>query len=220
MLESVRQRLVNAAHVDPLDTQKRSLLPGIHQESVYTLPEGQVPATVGQTCIVVHPEELITINPKEQVRKRRLRFQVSVVTRIRDIPNDRFDRIYYDKAQLASLHESIVDLIESYDMFQLLLSINTTDKLSDQFMLNIDTPAGSRPVKYSVTRTFEHYTTLLNPIHLWPSYFHSKSTKTKGDTHPSTISHDHKIAGYRTYSSFLSPVFIANHIPLDCISKV
>jgi hypothetical protein len=59
--------------------------------------------------------------------------------------------------------------------------------------------------EYSVTKTFNHLSTLLDPIHLYP-----------GDFLTDSPNNDDKIAGYKTYSEFQSPNFWPLTNPLAC----
>jgi len=175
----VLTRLQNAAATDP------SGIPGIKPADIAILPEGKVPSIAGQRFVSVHAEAINTPNGNENWRKRQLRFNVTVIRRIRDIPADRFGIIYIDRKELANTHEVIMTLIESLAMFQELVA----------------TFSGHG---YSITGTFGHKYTNLNPVHLYPGFFNSEDETTD------------KIAGYRTYSSFVTPFFRLNTNPLSC----
>ena len=178
-LNSVLLRLKNAAGTEP------SGIPGIRPADISILPEGKVPAIAGQRFITAHAESITTLNPIENWRKRQLRFNVTVIRRIRDIPADRFDLIYTKENELSNTHEILMTLIESLAMFTSLVNAFAAQN-------------------YSITGTFTHKYTQLNPIHLYPGFFNSSDESVD------------KIAGYRTYSSFTSPVFRKNTNPLTC----
>jgi hypothetical protein len=176
------------------------------------LPEGRVAPSVGERAVVLSINRIVTINPDQFLRKKRVQFQIHVIHRIRSIPNDRFGCIYIDDNDLAHIHDAIVEQIESYTAYTSLKTLAASEKLTDTFVTTPGVPEGeeaNRPERFSVTRTFIHHTTHLDPIHLYASYFLSKSDQT-----PSRNSN--RIAGYRTYSSFTSPVFTPNHNPLNC----
>lgn len=173
VLNAVLKRLTDA-----------TTIPGVEKNSIAILPDGNVPAIAGQTFITVSPQELITVNQKDFVKMRQLVFDVFIIERIRDLPYDRRGEIYVNSTALTEQHETIIGLIESFAMLQILITAFKPD--------------------YSVTRNFSHRITSLNPIHLYSSFFGSKDTS------------DDKIAGYKTYSRFSSPMLIQNVNPLNC----
>jgi hypothetical protein len=117
---------------------------------------------------------------------------------MRATPNDRQGILYLDENELHDAQEAIEDAIQSISMF------NTLDTLIaiTQAAAN---DADEAQKRFSIARTFVHRMTTLNPTHLYPGYFHAK---------PSAA--DSKIAGYKTYQSFQSPVFYPSSSPLTC----
>lgn len=170
------------------------------------MPEGKVPATAGQMFVVLSPENFRTQNPHEHVHKDVINFEIAVVHRIRDVPNDRFGKIYLDDDEMADIHQAIKDEIVSFAMFQRLLVWNALEKIGNSQVADPELDAAARPVKYSVIGEFTHHVTRLDPVHLWPNYFLAK-----------TKNPDRKIAGYKTVSTFTSPTFIQNRNLLDCL---
>ena len=140
---TLSKALINAL----LERIRNNLPAGIKAADVVCLPEGRVPATVGQRMIVVHPHRMTTLNPHEGFRMRRIEFDISVIRRIRDIPADRFDVIYTQDDEMANTHEVLLPLIESIAFLSEIVTLLPT---------------------YSVTRNFAHLNTNLDPIHLYP----------------------------------------------------
>jgi len=169
---------------------QESTIPGIQSEEILVLPEGRVPASMGQRWITVSPTSVRTVT-QDNFRPEVVGFQVVLVQRIRDTPNDRFGIIYGDPAEMHDIHNSIKNLIQSLAMLrELEVYLNAKEN-------------SPRTVNYS--RQFNHLITILDPIHLYPGYFLSK---------PSSDSA--KIAGFKTYSSFTSPRFYPIINPLGC----
>lgn len=118
-------------------------------------------------------------------RKRKLMFSVSLIQRIRNIPNDRFDTIaYMDAASMSDVLEMSMETIEQQGTMQLLKS--------ELLLLN---------TKYSVTEQFLMVNGTLDPVHLYPSFF-------GGNTEDDITN---KIAGYKMTFNFTSPLISATY---------
>ena len=163
------------------DNISEGKLPGVDTRTVYTLPEGRIPVTMGQRGLCVHPQGVVDSSiPKGDIRRRRIRFGVSIIQRIRNVPDDRFDApAYLDPNSMSDVLEVTGDLIES-------------SPLLEAFKININSSNSGR----WVTDTFLMVDGVLDPVHLYPSFF-------GGDTESD---HSDKIAGYRMTYYFLSPV--------------
>jgi hypothetical protein len=178
-----------------VETKLKSIsIPGIKREEIYVLPEGRVPASAGQKSIIISPSAITTENTNLNYRAKVVGFRVHLIQRVRDIPPDRFGLIYTDPNETHEIHDVIVDAVQSLDMFR---SLNT--------LINTTQDSSELQLRYSLVKTFIHRITILTPIHLYPGYFHSKSSE-----------HDATLAGYKTYSSFTSPSFYLSSNPLSC----
>jgi hypothetical protein len=182
-------------------------LPGIKGDQIGILPEGKVPASVGQRFLTIHAEQLVTTYQGEWPA-RSLNFAISIIQRIRDIPNDRFGIIYTDPNGMAATHEAVTDAIVSLNMLDVIDELNS-----------VDTPEGE-PATYIISKNFRHTRTNLDPLHLYPSFFLTKPIK--GRASPSEVVSetdqlDDKIAGFRTVSYFASPIIRLADNPLSCI---
>lgn len=177
VLKSVRDRLRQRGLVD------------LKEKEIEVLPEGRVPASAGQLFLSLSPTGLRRINVGDFSKKYRLNFRINLICRIRDIPNDEFGEVYLDKLNYTGILEQVQTYVESLDMLQYLIEQATTELVPNY--LETD----STRQRWSVSGQFIHYSTILEPIHLYPGFFLTKSAK-----------NDSKIAGYKFYSSFASPI--------------
>lgn len=173
-------------------------IPGIKREEIVILPEGQAPPSMGERHLIISPESIQTIRTDSDYRGKIIYFKVHHIQRMRVTPNDRQGILYTESNEVHDAQETIEDVIQSLDMFNQLQQL-IIDTEAAALLANFDQK------KFSVARAFIHRMTTLNPIHLYPGWF---------NTRPS--SEDSKIAGYRTYQSFQSPVFYPTTSPLTC----
>jgi len=143
-----------------------------------------VPFSYGQRWLVIYPTSIRDSSIIEgDFRKRRVAFSISLIQRIRDIPNDRFDSIaYMDQISMSDILEMSMEVIEQQATMQLLR----------EELLLINT-------KYSVTEQFLMLNGGLDPVHLYPSFF-------GGNTEDDITN---KIAGYKMTFNFMSPLISA-----------
>jgi hypothetical protein len=180
-----------------VETRLKSIsIPGIKREEIQILPEGRPPAIAGEKYLVISPTAVVTNNPERNLRSKTVGFRLNLIQRTRATPEDRLGLIYEADAETHEIHEVITSAVESLDMFRVLIT------LIKQTETNI------KQVRYSISKTFTHRVTVLSPVHLYPGYFHGKSSE-----------HDSKLAGYRTFSTFTSPSFTPSINPLSCAGE-
>lgn len=170
-------------------------IPGIDRGEIHILPEGRCPPTIGERALIISPSSITTVNTETDYRAKRVYFRVNFIRRIRAIPSDKRGRSYNKEEEAHEILTVIEDAIQSRNMFQDL--VTAIKKQED-----ID----SKQVKYSVSKTFTHRTTIYDPIHLYPGFFTSE---------PSDA--DASIAGHKFYVTFTSPNFYLVQNPLQCI---
>lgn len=170
------------------------LIGSVKPEEITVNVEGRPPAFIGQQAIVVNPIREQVYNVDAFYIKRRLMFKIEYIWRVRDIPNDQFGRMYKEPTTAHEVLESIKGVIYTKDMFvKLYQLINSVDE---------DNPV---PAPYDITGNFLYAGNILDPIHLYPSYFGAK-----------TASINDKVAGFKVYSTFYSPFFRDKENPLGC----
>lgn len=164
------------------DKISEGTLEGVDSRTVYTLPEGRIPPSMGQRGICIHPQGVVDVSvPKGDVRRRRVRFGVSLIQRIRNIPNDRFDSTaYLETHSMSDVLEVVGDFVESPS----LLALFKADIIA------------ANDTRLGVTDTFLMVDGQLDPVHLYPGFFGGDSEE----------DHSQKIAGYKMTYYFLSPV--------------
>lgn len=155
----------------------------IKDKTIYTLPEGLVPPTMGERAICIYPRSLNEIPvTQSDTRKRRILFSIDLIQRVRSTPSDKMDKIAYLSAGcMSDTIEAIEVLIESPALLQMFRS-----RILDQ----------ENPL-LGVSDTFVMTGLSLEPAPLYASFF--RNNKDEPD-------HSDKIAGYRMSSTFLSPV--------------
>ena len=175
---------------------------GLKEKEISILPEKKVPAIMGQRWLTIYPIMITGTTPRLSIRKKRYTFGVAVSQRIRDIPNDRFGEIAYMEAlSMGEVLDDVQYLIES-ETFQStfktaldaikILPINTNPPYDPS------TPPVGLPPRYQLSDTFIHLNTSLDPEHLYPSDFLTRSGNDKEQLYD-------KIAGYRMSITFDSP---------------
>lgn len=156
---------------------------GIQHVEMGILPEGRIPASWGQRFLSVHAESVNTVAvTASNLRTRRVRFVTTLVQRLRDTPNDRFGgKAYTDVYSMSEILEIVSEVVEN---------VSTLYRFQ-QYLIDESLP-------YQATGTFELESGVVDPIHLYPSFFthiSSEDTETESD----------KIAGYRMPFYFVSP---------------
>jgi hypothetical protein len=169
-------------------------IPGIKPEEIVILPEGQAPPSMGERHLIISLESTQTVRTDSDYRGKMVLFKVHHIQCMRAIPNDRQGILYTNENEVNDAQETIEDAIQSIVMFNELQTLVETTQTEDV-----------KQKKFSISRAFIHRMTTLNPIHLYPGWFHAKPS-----------SEDSKIAGYRHYQSFQSPVFFPINSPLTC----
>lgn len=162
-----------------------STIPGVTHIEKGILPEGRIPASYGQQFLCVSPEQVydVTGDTSGTIRRRQVRFIVTLVKRIRNYPNDRFGEVAYtEQNSMVETLDTVVDVIENYLTFTTLRSALI-----------------SAGVSYGLSGTFTFATGTVDPIHLYPSFFLAASETGDDSTD--------KIAGYRMPYYFTSPIF-------------
>lgn len=158
------------------------------------LPEGKFPASWGQRSLAIHPKDYRGLTPRLSIRKKIITFQLTLVQRIRDIPNDNFEEIaYMDALSMSDILEATIPIVENETMFRL-------------FQANLERES---PGKYSLSDTFRFITMTLDPRHLYPSDFLTRSGNDKEQLYD-------KVAGYSMTATFESPAFQLNDTGIQC----
>lgn len=169
-------------------------LPGLKPEQVAILTDDKPPPNMGEMFVTISIKRLETVGPLSNYRKEFVLFNVNLIQRVRDIPNDRTGTIHVDKNQAHEIHQSVIDAVQSLVMYNNLYTLIKSTQAADatQKMYNIALP-------------FLHRYTMLDPIKLYPGYFYTKPSQPQD-----------KLAGFRTYSVFRSPAFYPVINPLSC----
>jgi hypothetical protein len=161
---------------------------------VKILPEGKFPHSWGQRALIIHPKDRRGLTPRLAVRKNVITFQCTLVQRIRDIPNDNFDEIaYMEGISMSDTLDEIIPIIENESLFYL-------------FKSNLET---ANPGKYFLSDTFRFVSMNLDPKHLYPSDFGTRSGNDKEQLYS-------KVAGYSMTATFESPVFQLVNTGIQC----
>jgi hypothetical protein len=157
-----------------------------------------VPHSFGQRCLTIHLTQLHGLGQALSIRRRVITFGITLSQRIRDIPNDRYgDIAYMDTLSMASVLEDIIPLIESEDAFWELKAKADLILLPDE------------SIKYMWENTFKFLDMNLDPKHLYPSDFGTRSGNDKEQLYS-------KIAGYSMTAVFDSPVFQLVNSTIQC----
>ena len=163
---------------------------------------------MGQRWITVHGTTITGLTPRKSIRKRAITFGISLIQRVRDIPNDRFGEIaYLDDLSMTEALEETIPLIESESFFQIFR--DALDEIEIPSYAVSPGYTGSLPPRYQLTDSFRFLTMNLDPQHLYPSDFHTRSGNDKEQLYD-------KIAGYRFTAVFESPEFQETYSPLQC----
>lgn len=168
---------------------------------------------MGQRWLTIHPTILEGVSRRLSIRKRRILFGISLSQRVRDIPNDRYGTIAYTEAlSMITALEELIPFIESNIFFTTfktaldaipILPSNTNppyDPLS---------PPVGLPPRYQLTDSFVFVSMNLDPKHLYPSNFLTRSGNDKEQLYD-------KLAGYQMTAVFESPEFQETYPPLQC----
>lgn len=158
---------------------------------------------MGQRWLTVHGTDVRGTTPRKSIRKRVITFGVSLSQRVRDIPNDRFGEIaYLETLSMTEALDEIVPLIES-------------ERFMSVFQEKLDTiriPAfvdPNAPPRYQLSDSFRFLSYPLDPQHLYPSDFLTRSGNDKEQLYT-------KVAGYRMTAVFESPEIQETYPPYQC----
>lgn len=169
---------------------------GIKVEEIAILPEGKVPASMGQRFLTIHPTTLIGTTPELAIRRRVIDFGITISQRTRDTPNDRFGEIaYLEDLAMATVLEQIIPLIES-------------EYCTQQFKNSLSEIVG--PLRYTIATDFKFRSMNLDPRHLYPNDFLTRNNKNDKEQ-----LYD-KVAGYSMTAIFESPQIQAKYSPIQC----
>lgn len=182
--------------------------PGIKPIEISVIPEGRVPPSAGQRWLTVHGTTMTGLTPRKAIRKRAITFGISLTQRVRDIPNDRFGEIAYLEAlSMTEALDEVIPLIESEDFFQVFKESLDEIKIPSSLVASDNT--ATIPPRYQLTDSFRFLTMNLDPQHLYPSDFHTRSGNDKEQLYD-------KIAGFRLTAVFESPEFQETYSPIQC----
>ncbi len=157
------------------DALEEELITNVRKGEFVILPNGEVPTTIGQTCISLDIESDYTYYIESQDFVR-INFKVYLIKRTREVPHDRLSELTNDKRGIVGTHLDIRKLICSPSFLK-------------TFKSNL------QAVGSSTTSIFMHQYTKIAPVPLPPSYFLRNQTSFLND----------KIAGFKTWQNFLSP---------------
>lgn len=168
---------------------------------------------MGQRWLTIHPTMIEGVTRRASIRKHRILFGISLSQRIRDIPNDQFGTIAYTETlSMVDALEELIPVIESnafFDIFKAaldlipILPINTSPPYDPFF----DTTG--LPPRYQLSDSFVFVSLNLDPKHLYPSDFLTRSGNDKEQLYD-------KVAGYQMTAVFESPEFQETYPPLQC----
>lgn len=164
---------------------------------------------MGQRWLTVHGTKIEGLTSRKSIRKRMMLFGVSLSQRVRDIPNDRFGEIAYLEAlSMTEALDEVIPLIESEAMMQLFQTALNTIKIP---IANADDnyDISSLPPRYYLSDSFRFLSMNLDPQHLYPSDFLTRSGNDKEQLYD-------KVAGYRMTVVFESPEWQEAYPPLQC----
>lgn len=168
---------------------------------------------MGQRWLTVHAKDILGTSPSLSIRKRAITFGVSISQRVRDTPNDRFGTIAYtDTYSMSEVIDYLIPTIESatfHAVFKAaldnipILPANTTPPYT------LDSIPLGLPPRFMLSDTFIFRSANLDPIHLYPSDFLTRSGNDKEQLYD-------KVAGYRMTAIFDSPEIQETYPPLQC----
>jgi len=164
---------------------------------------------MGQRWLTIHGTNINGTTPKLSVRKRVILFGVSLSQRVRDIPNDRLGEIaYIEELAMTGVLEDVIPLIESEDFFQRFRAALDVLKV---LPVHLTDPAntGAGLPRYMLSDSFRFVSVNLDPQHLYPSDFLTRSGNDKEQLYD-------KIAGYRMTAVFESPEYQETYPPMQC----
>lgn len=164
---------------------------------------------MGQRWLTVHGTNVRGTTPRLSIRKKVIQFGISLSQRVRDIPNDRFGEIaYMEDLAMSGALEDLVPLIESEDFFQRFRAALDVIKVLPIHLVNPENTAAGLP-RYMLSDSFRYISTNLDPQHLYPSDFLTRSGNDKEQLYD-------KVAGYRMTAVFESPEYQDTYSPLQC----
>lgn len=103
--------------------------------------------------------------------------------------------------------DEVIPLIESEDFFQEFKDALDVIKIPSRLVA--PGYSGELPPRYQLTDSFRFLSMNLDPIHLYPSDFYTRSGNDKEQLYD-------KIAGYRFTAVFESPEFQETYSPIQC----
>jgi len=170
---------------------------------------------MGQRWLTVYATSVMGTSPGQSIRKRRITFGISISQRVRDIPNDRFGSIAYtERYSMSEVIDYLIPTIESnsfHAVFKAALDTipippyNTYPPYNPELPI---LPAGLPP-RYQLIDTFIFRSGSLDPEHLYPSDFLTRSGNDKEQLYD-------KVAGYKMSVVFDSPEYQETYPPLQC----
>jgi len=153
------------------------------------------------------------VTPNKSIRKRVIVFGISLSQRVRDIPNDRFGEIdYLETLSMTETLEYIIPIIESEEFFGIFKTALDAVKILPSNVVggyDPESPPAGLPARYQLTDSFRFLSMNLDPMHLYPSDFLTRSGNDKEQLYD-------KIAGHRMTAVFESPDFQETYPPLQC----
>lgn len=192
---------------------KGNLPRGIKDREVSILPEGRVPHSMGERWLTIHPVRYNGLTPNKQIRKKSLEFGISLTQRVRKDPNDRFGNVaYLDDDSMTNILEHYIPVLESNAALSALTTVMNEIKIPPENTnppYDPELPPADLPPKYSITETFAFLDLNVDPRHLYPSDFGTRSGNDKEQLYD-------KIAGYRMTLLMSSPIFQLNWNPIEC----
>lgn len=164
---------------------------------------------MGQRWLTIHGTNINGTTPKLSVRKKVILFGISLSQRVRDIPNDRFGEIVYmEDLSMAAALEELIPRIESEDFFQRFRTALDKVKVLPIHLTNPENTAAGVP-RYMLSDSFRFISLNLDPQHLYPSDFLTRSGNDKEQLYD-------KVAGYRMTLVFESAEYQETYPPLQC----
>jgi hypothetical protein len=108
---------------------------------------------------------------------------------------------------MTEVLDEVIPLIESEDFFQEFKDALDVIKISSSLVADDNT--APLPPRYQLTDSFRFLSMNLDPIHLYPSDFYTRSGNDKEQLYD-------KIAGYRFTAVFESPEYQETYSPIQC----
>lgn len=167
---------------------------------------------MGQRHLIIHGKSIHPITPQASIRKRVIEFGITVVQRIRDHPNDRYGEIaYLEQFAMSDLLDAIIPIIESEETTSA-FDLSLSEVIGPEYVENGYDPEEippNLPRRYTISNTFIFRSANLDPIHLYPSEFVTRTGNRNDQI-------EQKLAGYSMTAIFDSPEIQENYSPIQC----